>query len=246
MGPPQGPPLSPLPPPAPGYGPVPPPAGSPFIVPGDGRRVARGRRGRKVLGFVLVLALAAGGGYGFVYWQRNHKKVTNTASSDPVGALILRSVPAGYNQQADPVGDTGPSDLAKAVKDDGGSDAQSALTHDGFVHGYQRLWSTADAKNSLVAFLYQFSSPAGAKAYAAREVTSLTSGSPTPTRFSVSGIPGAVGLQGPDGDGGNVAAITFTRGSYTAQVEVDAPSASGLAKLAQQEALAQYNQLPGR
>ena len=67
--------------------------------------------------------------------------------------LLITSVPSGYAQQPDSVGDTGPSDLAKAIRDDGSPDARAVLTQDGFVVGYQRLWRTAD-KREIIVFLF--------------------------------------------------------------------------------------------
>ena len=55
-------------------------------------------------------------------------------------ALVISSVPVGFVAQPDAVGDTGPSDLAKAARDDGQPDALQALRAEGFVRGYQRLW----------------------------------------------------------------------------------------------------------
>src|ERR671924_63589 len=51
------------------------------------------------------------------------------------------AVPEGYILQPDQVGDTGPSDLEKAVRDDGEDDAREVLTRTRFVRGYQRMWS---------------------------------------------------------------------------------------------------------
>src|SRR5438132_12335493 len=52
-----------------------------------------------------------------------------------LATLLIADLPAGYIQQPDTVGDTGPSDLAKAARDDGKPDAAGALTADRFLAG---------------------------------------------------------------------------------------------------------------
>ncbi|HYH49294.1 MAG TPA: hypothetical protein VEG38_07075, partial [Acidimicrobiia bacterium] len=66
------------------------------------------------------------------------------ANFDDLSRLLLTTVPAEYKIQPNDVGDTGPSDLEKAVRDDGGDDARAVLTRNGFVRGYQRYWSKSD------------------------------------------------------------------------------------------------------
>lgn len=80
--------------------------------------------------------------------------------------LIVEDVD-GFAQQPDEVGDTGPSDLAKAVRDDGQPDAEPTLQGDGFRAGYQRLWLN-DADEELVLFVYEFCKPDGTRRYAGR------------------------------------------------------------------------------
>jgi hypothetical protein len=87
-------------------------------------------------------------------------------------ALIVADVPAGFVEQPDSVGDTGPSDLAKATRDDHGAPhPRRELTRTRFVRGYQRLW-LGPQSTQLIVFIYQFSKPAGAvkyRKYTARE-----------------------------------------------------------------------------
>jgi hypothetical protein len=66
--------------------------------------------------------------------------------------LLITAGPSGFAQQPDSTGDTGPSDLAKAARDDGKPDATSVLKKDGFVAGYQRLW--ADPKGGTYVVVY--------------------------------------------------------------------------------------------
>lgn len=134
-------------------------------------------------------------------------------------AKLLTDVPDGYAQETDDVGDTGPSDLAKAVRDDGKPDAQTALTAAGFVAGYQRLWTKADG--AFVAFLFQFQTTTGAQNYLKRLIGAASgSGDATPvTEFAVPGIPGAKGYAGKSPDGDSVV-VAFARGVYAAQIVV--------------------------
>jgi hypothetical protein len=157
--------------------------------------------------------------------------------------LLITSVPAGYLQQPDSVGDTGPSDLAKAVSDDGGgSDAKAALVKDGFVGGYQRLWQTAD-ENRIIVFIYQFADAAGATEYHNRTVAEQRSDpSGKPAEFAVPQIPTAVGLE-PYGADGGLASVSFRKDVYVVQVVLGGPSVLDVETLVQQLADAQYKRL---
>ena len=162
-----------------------------------------------------------------------HAKATtttiNAAAAAAAAALepkLIKTVPAGYKQEADDVGDTGPSDLDKAVRDDGGdSDARAVLTRDGFVAGYQRYWTKGD--NEIIDFIYQFSNPTGANDYFQRFIASANEPDEgtTVTEFAVTGIPGAKGyaLHSSDGDS---ALIAFTRGNYQSQVVLNGTDAN--------------------
>src|SRR5207244_8351257 len=75
------------------------------------------------------------------------------ASFGELAARIITKVPAGFVLQPDNVDDTGPSDLAKAIRDDGSPDAGKILRAEGFVRGYQQLWIDAQGAQIIV-FLY--------------------------------------------------------------------------------------------
>jgi hypothetical protein len=212
------------------------------IMPTDGRR-SRGRgRARLLIGLVIVALLGAGAA---VYWRQSHNKKSAAPAPaaqpgrDLVGERIVKTVPAGFVVQADSVGDTGPSDLAKAVRDDTGPDAQAALTAAGFLHGYQRMWADAGHQNALLVFVYHFRTPAGATAYFNRVVQQEKTQKPVPTGFAVTGIPGAVGLAGAQ-DSAHVAQVLFSRGSYVSSVAAVGPIAPPLPGTAQQLAAAQF------
>ncbi len=91
---------------------------------------------------------------------------TTTAPTGPTSAAELESklsnvVPPGFRVQPDSVDDTGPSDLAKAARDEGSEDGGAVLRGEHFVRGYQRLWVDG-AKHRLALVVYQFENQAGA------------------------------------------------------------------------------------
>ncbi|MGD9795031.1 MAG: hypothetical protein AB7V43_16290 [Acidimicrobiia bacterium] len=88
------------------------------------------------------------------------------------------------------VGDTGPTDLAKAISDDGGSDAEQFLTDAEFVDGYQQLF-IANAEDQLVVQLFRFATADGATSYLQRWSSSLAS---TGQPFGVINLPDAVAV----------------------------------------------------
>ena len=146
---------------------------------------------------------------------------TATPASDALPSRLLRVLPAGYVQQPDSVGDTGPSDLDKAVRDDGSADARQALTSDGFVAGYQRLWQKG-ASDQIIDFVYQFASQGGAATYLSR----TEGGSPAGARpFAVPSVPGAQGFAISNSQGAAVV-VFLVRGHYLAQVIVHGADAT--------------------
>ena len=162
----------------------------------------------------------------------------NTAAR--LATLLIADLPAGYIQQPDNVGDTGPSDLAKAARDDGKPDAASALTADGFLAGYQRLWATRDGSQRIIVYLYDFRTSAGASAYEKRGIADdETDPESRAVPFPVSSIPGATGLASAQRP--TVALVVFTKGSYVVQVVTS--TATGSRSLAEQLAGRQYGRL---
>ena len=160
---------------------------------------------------------------------QSHPPVSPSAGAAALASKLIAAVPAGYVQQPDSVGDTGPSDLAKAARDDGQPDATQTLTSDGFVAGYQRLWRKGNTQ--IIDFLYQFSSDSGAGAYLQRSLAGLARGDNgvTPSRFTVSGVPGANGFSEsvpPASGGGSAFVVVFAKGPYLAQVVLSGPDAS--------------------
>jgi hypothetical protein len=170
-------------------------------------------------------------------------KVKVAKNIDELAKAISISAPEGYILQPDQVGDTGPSDIVKASRDDGGDDAQEFLARTGFLRGYQRMWSRSES-DDFVIYLYQFGDSAGAAEYNKR----LTADATTPTsdvtlaQFLIPAINGAVGV--------NAAAktfatssVTFVKGPYSVQVVVSSSSPTGLQPLATAVAEEQYSRL---
>jgi hypothetical protein len=98
----------------------------------------------------------------------------------------------GFVLQPDEVGDTGPSDLAKAIRDDTLDDAEEVLRDLGFRRGYQRFWRNK-ADGELVDFVYEFCDDEGATAYEERVVDEIGGDR---TTFEVVGHPGYRGFAG--------------------------------------------------
>ena len=158
------------------------------------------------------------------------EKTTTTiaVSSEAIAleARLLKNIPSGYEQEDDRVGDTGPSDFAKAVRDDGSDNAEELLTKEGFVAGYQRLW-TRGPDDSIVDFVYQFKTAAGAQATVQRMVTAAAQGDETNTvtEFTVTGVPGARGFAAHSSEGDAVI-VAFARGVYALQIVVNGADAN--------------------
>jgi hypothetical protein len=211
-----------------------------------------------LLGLTALLAAgAACGGGGDKKTEAAAKIVTTTtiaptttttapkpaASFDDLSRMLVATVPAQYKVQPNDVGDTGPSDLDKAVSDDGEDDARAVLTRAGFVRGYQRLWMKSNDEQ-VVAFLYQFNDHAGAVDYGNRGTDAMDTGEGgfTLTPFDVPGIEGAVGMTAQDAEFAS-SAVIFTKGPYLVQMMVNGPTPAGLSDLAKTLATDQFARL---
>jgi hypothetical protein len=165
------------------------------------------------------------------------------ASFAALEALLVSQVPAGYEVQPDDVGDTGPSDLAKAIRDDGRPGAARALKSEGFVRGYQRLWMN-DADDQIIAFIYQFATSSGARAEYDRNTAQLTVIEPSARRFAVPGMPardttGAAAHT----DEGYAAVVIAISGPLVMQITCNASTRNGLTERASVLARQQYRRL---
>ena len=153
------------------------------------------------------------------------------------------SVPDGYALQPDEVGDTGPSDLEKAIRDDGEDDARDVLTKTRFVRGYQRMWSRSE-DDEIIAYVYQFADNAGAVEYTNRltaDAGAQTAGV-TIEKFTVPTLNGSVGVNGSDPTFAT-SSVTFVKGPYSVQMVVNSVSPTGLQALVTALAEEQYSRL---
>lgn len=165
-------------------------------------------------------------------------------SMEELEARLVTVVPAGFEQQDDSVGDTGPSDLAKAVRDDDDPRAEQVLRSEGFVRGYQRLWIGPDDAEIIV-FLYEFQTATGANADYERAKASLSDQTPPgATSFTVRGIPANKSTSvAAASDDGTAAVVLFTTGVFNVQVVCSGPRLTGLQARVSAIARDQYSRL---
>jgi hypothetical protein len=201
---------------------------------------------------MLPLAACSGGG-GEKSTAEGQVETTATTTKEPsvkvaknfgdLAKALDISVPDGYMLQPDQVGDTGPSDIDKASRDDGGNDAHGVLTRTRFVRGYQRMWGRSET-DDFVIYLYQFADHAGAVEYTSRLTADATAPTPGVTRgtFTVSEINGAVGVNASDPTSAN-SSVTFVKGPYSVQIVVNGATPTGLQPLATALAEEQYSRL---
>jgi hypothetical protein len=177
---------------------------------------------------------------------------TATAEPSPLLPLLASEVPAGFELQPDDVGDTGPSDLAKATADDGADDAEKALTDAGFVRGYQQLWVNGD-EDEIILIVYEFKTGPGATSYQKRGEAVLADPAQLPagvhlTPLEVPGIAGVYGttavIDASETDPASATAVVlFTRGVYTVQVIANGGPSAPVAERALQFSKEQFDKL---
>jgi hypothetical protein len=179
---------------------------------------------------------------------------TTTAAShveSSLATLILTTVPSGYAQDPDDVGQTGPTDITQAALDDVSPTARHALVVTGFVGGYQRQWTSSDGYTIDQDFLYQFQTAKGAQGYAQhwRETLLATNQGVTLDSFTPGFLPGAFGLEDKDSTG-STAVVMFAKGDYAVEATVNGGSALlGAPPIDESDAAitlaaAQYSRLP--
>ncbi len=169
-----------------------------------------------------------------------------------LSSLILGTGPPGYEQQADDIGDTGPTDLDKAAEDDNSDTARATLQSAGFQDGYQRQWTSIDSStgntlNQDFVFLYRFATPEGAAAWMQHWRVNLITTNTSKTRintFTPPEIPGAVGLSAINAKQGSTGVVLFTKGPYAVQALVVGGPSVDQTGSASDMAFAQYQHLP--
>jgi hypothetical protein len=144
-------------------------------------------------------------------------------------ARIVSKVPRGFVRQSDDVGDTGSSDLAKAIRDDESADGGKDLRAEGFVRGYQRLW-IGPGHAQIIVFVNQFGSHAGARRNFARVTKGFDTKPPRGVhKFTVSFVPASQVIAAAGTDTSDSASIIeFTSGVFGVQIVCNGPALSGL------------------
>jgi len=150
-------------------------------------------------------------------------------SSAELEARIVTKAPSGFVRQTDDVGDTGPSDLAKAIRDGLSDDGGKDLRAEGFVRGYQRLW-IGPGHAQIIVFVNQFGSHAGARRNFARTTKGFeTKPPPGIHKFTVSFLPATQVIAAAGTDKSDSASfIEFTSGVFGVEVVCNGPTLSGL------------------
>jgi hypothetical protein len=144
-------------------------------------------------------------------------------------ARIVSRVPSGFVEQPPTAYKTGPSDLAKAIKDDGEPNAGKLLRAEKFVRGYQRIWIGPE-HDQIIVFVYQFESNVGARQDFARSTRRFSSKPPPGGhKFAMPGLPAgqALGIAGSDKNAA-AAIVYFTTGVFNVQVNCNGTRLDGL------------------
>jgi hypothetical protein len=170
---------------------------------------------------------------------------TTTVAADPtLEVLLLQTVPSALVKQPDQISDSGPTNLAKAVRDEASAGGAQLLSQAGFVSGYQRVWASGDSVRQNTIFLYRFKTPQGAAEYATNRASELNAfGSNAPIASFNVPMPGGVGLHS-ESSTLSFGAVVFSKGNYSVQaVSTDGAQADqsvAVVALAQ----AQFDRLP--
>jgi hypothetical protein len=172
-------------------------------------------------------------------------KGASTTQADPeeLEALMVSEVPTGYVLQPDDVGDTGPSDLDKAARDQGEDPAESRafLEEAGFRRGYQRLWLDPERRRIIV-FVYEFTDRAGALSQL-DEASELAEAQGIVATGSIEGILGSTVLHAPAPLGATAAGM-FVKGSSAVQVIADGDTRAEAESILTRVARDQFDRLP--
>lgn len=145
-------------------------------------------------------------------------------------ARLITAPSLAYVQVPDSIAKSGPSDRAKAVRDDGGSGAAAALTRARFVRGYQRMWGTP-SRDLVGTIVYQFESTTGARSYGTRMRRIVGQGTHGLRLVAVPGRPAAVvGVVANRGK--FVAAVIRTSGPFLIDIECAGGNAAAVRRLA--------------
>ena len=173
------------------------------------------------------------------------------AASDPadVGRLLPSEFLAGWARLDDAAANAGAFDLARQATHDLAPDARVALTRDGFVAGFVRVWTRDRDGAVLVIEVYEFADPQGATDYSLRiHSTSVpvNNRAAAASTFVIQDIPNAYA------DTQSVAGLTYATITYPRTRYLVVASASGrgatmadLAAASDAAARTQYARLAG-
>lgn len=207
----------------------------------------RARAVRLAGAIVAVAVLAAGCGRGGDDASAATTTLPDVSDGLPLTQLehlLITRVPEGFSMVPDERGETGPTDLAAAVRHQGGTPSvRTFFEENQFTGGYQRLWTNA-TRHELVVFLYQYASAGGAQAQS-REIERSIRANEDSSRLRsfVPDVPGGVGLLAPQGNLW-IAAVLFSKGHYWGMVRLAAPDVDGARAQATTLARDQYQRLP--
>jgi hypothetical protein len=165
-------------------------------------------------------------------------------TSAELEARIVSKAPVGFVRQTDEVGNTGPSDLTKAAKDEGTANAATLLRAEQFVRGYQRLW-IGPGHDQIIVFVYQFRAPAGVRHFFTRQTKDFAATSLRGIhKFPVPFLPPAqaAAVAGADKSGA-AAAVRLRSGVFVVQVICNGSTLTGLQARALAIAEDQYRRL---
>lgn len=159
-------------------------------------------------------------------------------------ARIVTKVPSGFVEQPPGAYDTGPSDLAKAIKDDGDRNAGKILRAEKFVRGYQRIW-IGPSHAQIIVFINQFDSRVGAREDYARYTQGYDSKPPRGAhKFVVTSLPSSQSLGVAQSDKKFASALAFfTTGVFSVEVNCNGPNLADLQARAIAIAEDQYRRL---
>jgi hypothetical protein len=215
---------------------------------------------RRGIGGILIVSALALAGIGCSADGGNSTSPTPTTGQSDIGggsttnnqptqadfaaleAKLVQDVP-GFELQPDDVGDTGPSDLAKAQRDDGTKAGADLLVENGFRLGYQKLFVN-DAGDQIIIFAYEFRTAAGATAHCkadARRTESQMGGNMTDD-VAVPGVPTDFAKAGTE-DGFTATIIQFATGPYCVRIIGNGEARPAFTTPAPEVAQQQYQRL---
>lgn len=193
---------------------------------------------------MLLGGAACGGSAGSEATPTTRAGTSDGLALAQIERLLISRVPPGFVVAPEATTDTGPTDLATAVRHQGGTaEIRTFFEENGFNGGYQRLW-VDPANHELLVFLYQYSSSEGAKAQSRQIEESIRANEDAATlRTFFPDTPGSIGLLAPQRNVW-IAAVLFAKGDYWAMIRLAGPDGDAVRTQAAELAQAQWDRLP--